>query len=113
VGLPACAVLVANNLRDVDTDRVAGKRTLAVRIGAKTTTRLFVALLVGAFVAVVPIGLANHWAFIALAAAPLAIEPVRRVTTSTEPSALVRALVRTVRLSLALSVLLTIGLIVS
>ncbi len=113
VGLPACAVLVANNLRDVETDREAGKRTLAVRIGAKTTTRLFVALLVGAFVAVVPIGLANHWAFIALAAVPLALEPVRRVLTSTEPPALVRALVRTVRLSVVLSVLLAIGLIVS
>ncbi len=113
VGLPACAVLVANNLRDVETDRAAGKRTLAVRIGAKTTTRLFVVLLVGAFVAVVPIGLANHWAFIALAGVPLAFEPVRRVLTSTESSGLVRALVRTVQLSVVLSVLLAIGLIVS
>ena len=33
VGLPACAVLVVNNLRDIDTDGVAGKRTLAVRMG--------------------------------------------------------------------------------
>ena len=42
VGLPACAVLVANNLRDIETDRVAGKVTLAVRVGATTTARLFV-----------------------------------------------------------------------
>ncbi len=37
VGLPACAVLVVNNLRDIETDRVAGKRTLAVRIGGRRT----------------------------------------------------------------------------
>ena len=50
-GLPACAVLLANNVRDVSTDVVAGKRTLAVRIGEGRARQLFVACLVGAFVA--------------------------------------------------------------
>src|ERR1700704_153977 len=52
VGLLACAVLLANNIRDVDTDRAAGKRTLAVRIGARRARALFVGCVAGAFVAV-------------------------------------------------------------
>ena len=39
VGLPACGILLANNVRDVDTDRVAGKRTLAVRLGRRARSR--------------------------------------------------------------------------
>lgn len=48
VGLLATAILVVNNLRDVDTDAAAGKRTLAVRIGAKGARRLFAVLVLGA-----------------------------------------------------------------
>jgi 1,4-dihydroxy-2-naphthoate octaprenyltransferase len=48
VGLLATALLVVNNLRDVDTDAAAGKRTLAVRLGAQRTRRLFTALVLGA-----------------------------------------------------------------
>ena len=44
VGLPACAILLANNVRDVDTDRVTGKRTLAVRVGAARARALYVAV---------------------------------------------------------------------
>jgi 1,4-dihydroxy-2-naphthoate octaprenyltransferase len=52
VGALACAILVANNLRDIPTDVVAGKRTLAVVLGDRGTRRLFVALVVVATVAV-------------------------------------------------------------
>ena len=56
VGLPACGILLANNVRDVETDIVAGKRTLAVRIGAPRARLLYVGCLVGALVAVVGCG---------------------------------------------------------
>src|SRR5207248_11604760 len=54
VGLLAAAILVVNNVRDIDTDRRAGKRTLAVRLGRDRARRLYVACLVVAF-AVVPV----------------------------------------------------------
>jgi len=110
VGLPACAVLLANNVRDIETDRVAGKRTLAVRIGAAPTRRLFVMCLVGAFLAVLPITIDYPLALLAWLALPLAIGPARLVLTHDDPPSLVRALVGTVRLTLVLAALLTLGL---
>jgi 1,4-dihydroxy-2-naphthoate octaprenyltransferase len=110
VGLPACAVLLANNVRDIDTDRIAGKRTLAVRFGGVWSRRLFVACLVGAFLAVVPIGIEHPLAFLAWLALPLALRPARLVLTRHDPPSLVRALVDTVRLTLVLAALVTVGL---
>jgi 1,4-dihydroxy-2-naphthoate octaprenyltransferase len=48
-GLLACAVLLANNLRDIDQDRLAGKRTLTVRIGKRATQVVFTVFVLGAF----------------------------------------------------------------
>jgi 1,4-dihydroxy-2-naphthoate octaprenyltransferase len=113
VGLPACAVLLANNIRDIDTDRAAGKRTLAVRLGPAPTRRLFVACLVAAFVALAPIAIEHPSALLALGALPLAVGPVRLVLTRDDPPSLVRALVGTVRLTLAVGALLTVGLAIA
>src|SRR5207253_11007140 len=55
VGLLACAILLANNVRDVPTDTAAGKRTLAVRVGAESARALFVACYVGSFASVLVI----------------------------------------------------------
>ncbi|GGL63890.1 1,4-dihydroxy-2-naphthoate octaprenyltransferase [Microlunatus endophyticus] len=67
VGLLAVAVLVVNNLRDIPGDRVAGKRTLATRIGAPATRVLFTGLAVGAAVAyVITAAVAGWWALLAL-----------------------------------------------
>jgi 1,4-dihydroxy-2-naphthoate octaprenyltransferase len=55
-GALACAILVANNLRDLDTDRLADKRTLAVRLGDRRTRWFYVALLVAAYLVIVAIG---------------------------------------------------------
>src|SRR3954463_14349080 len=78
-GLLAVAILVVNNLRDVPTDAVAGKRTLAVRIGEARTRDLFIALIgVGLLLAVVGVPLAAHsaWPVLVALALPLAREPV-------------------------------------
>ncbi len=111
VGLLACAILLANNIRDVDTDRAAGKRTLPVRIGARAARGLFAGCIAGAFVAVAAVGVLYPPAFIGLAAIPLAVRPVRLVATRRDPPSLVAALVGTARLELVVSVLLTIGLV--
>ena len=112
-GLPACAVLLANNVRDVATDVVAGKRTLAVRIGESRARRLFVACLIGAFVVVVPIAVVHPLAWIAFLAIPLAVAPSRSMLTRTDAPGLIAALVGTVRLELALGLLLSIALFAS
>lgn len=110
VGLPACAVLLVNNIRDIPGDTVAGKRTLAVRIGATAARRLFVALLVGAALAILPIAIATPPAALAFGAVPLFVRPARTVLTADAPPALVRALVTTVRATVILAGLLTVGL---
>jgi 1,4-dihydroxy-2-naphthoate polyprenyltransferase len=110
VGLPACAILLVNNVRDVQTDVVAGKRTLAVRMGAPRARVLFVCCLAGALLAVVACGVLHPWALIALAATPLALGPARIVLVKVDPPSLVGALVRTVRFQLVLALLLAVGL---
>jgi 1,4-dihydroxy-2-naphthoate polyprenyltransferase len=110
VGLPACGILLANNVRDVDTDRVTGKRTIAVRIGASRARGLYAACISGAIVAVVACGAFVPTALIAILALPLSVAPVRAMLTRRDPPGLIAALVGTVRFQLALSALLAIGL---
>jgi 1,4-dihydroxy-2-naphthoate octaprenyltransferase len=109
-GLPACAILLTNNLRDIDSDRVAGKRTLAVRFGAHRARRLYSMCLFGAFVAVGALGAMHSGAFLAVFAGVFVIGPLRLVRSRTDAHSLVRALVLTARLQLALAALLAIGL---
>jgi 1,4-dihydroxy-2-naphthoate octaprenyltransferase len=110
VGLPACGILLANNVRDVDTDRAAGKRTLAVRMGARRARALYVACIAGALVAVAVCAVIEPTALIGLAAAPWAAMPVRLVRSRSDPPALVRALLATARFQLLLGALLAVGL---
>ena len=111
VGLLACAILLANNIRDIDGDRATGKRTLAVRTGAPVARALFAGCIAAAFLAVVAVGVLAPPALIGLAAVPLAVVPVRLVVTHTDPPSLVAALVGTARLQLVVAVLLTLGLV--
>ncbi|MGZ4445545.1 MAG: 1,4-dihydroxy-2-naphthoate polyprenyltransferase [Nocardioides sp.] len=61
IGAQACAILVANNLRDIPTDTLAGKRTLAVRLGDARTRALYVVLVGAAAVAVVAVAVTTTW----------------------------------------------------
>src|SRR5215471_16224254 len=93
-GLLACAILALNNLRDIDTDAEAGKRTLAVRIGRRATCALIGAFLTGALlvpVVVVALRWAPAWALLPLLTAPAAFVIVQ-ATASREAPLLVRAL---------------------
>jgi len=110
VGLLACAILLVNNLRDVDSDRDVGKRTLAVRVGKARTRTLYRASLVLSLLTVLVLAVGAPGALLALAAAPLAVPPLRIVATKTDPPSLVQALIATARLQLVLSVLLAVGL---
>jgi 1,4-dihydroxy-2-naphthoate octaprenyltransferase len=110
VGLGAVAILLANNVRDVDGDRAAGKRTLAVRLGRARARDLYVAVVAGIFVAAALLGLARPAALLSLAALPLAIRPVRLVRGRTDGPGLVAALAGTARLHLVAGLLLAAGL---
>jgi 1,4-dihydroxy-2-naphthoate octaprenyltransferase len=115
-GLLAVAILVVNNLRDVPTDAVAGKRTLAVRIGEARTRALFVSLIaVGLLLAVVGVPVAAHsgWPVLVALALPLAREPVTTVRNGEVGRALIPALGGTGRLELAVAVLLAAGLLLA
>lgn len=113
VGLLACAILLANNIRDVPTDRETGKRTLAVRIGADRAARLYAACVAGSYLAIVAIGVSVPWALLGLVTAPLAVRPVRVVWTRRDPPSLVAALVATSRLEILTALALATGLVVS
>lgn len=118
MGLLAVAILVANNLRDIPTDRAAGKRTLAVRLGDRRTRRLYRALVVAAFAVValgVVVGLVDDsagmpaWTLLAFAAVVAAAGPVRAVG-SAEGRHLIPVLVATGALQATFGGLLALGL---
>jgi 1,4-dihydroxy-2-naphthoate octaprenyltransferase len=117
VGALVTAILVVNNLRDIDSDRRAGKRTLAVSIGRRATGAEYVALIVVAYA--VPLflvlgGTAAPVALLPLASLPLAIGLLREVARSDDPGRDPRrlnpVLKGTARLSLVFSGLLAVGL---
>ena len=114
VGLLAAAILAVNNVRDIDTDRRADKRTLAVKLGRGRARRMFVAMLVVAFL--VPVALVptlSAWLLLPLAALPLAPPLVRTVTTRADGPALNAALASTGRLLAVFSLLLAAGVLLS
>lgn len=110
VGLLACAILLTNNIRDVEGDASVGKRTLAVRLGAPRARQLYVGCVVVALLAVAPIAADRPEALVAYAALPLAVTPIRLVLRAVSPRELVMALVGTARLQLVTALLLGLGL---
>lgn len=79
VGSLSSAVLVANNLRDIPTDQVSGKITLAVRLGDARTRQLFQVLTLLPFVLTAVLTLATPWCLVGFAAAPLAVRAAKPV----------------------------------
>jgi 1,4-dihydroxy-2-naphthoate polyprenyltransferase len=116
IGMLAAAILVVNNVRDIETDRRAAKRTLAVRLGRERTRTLYVTLVGGAY-PVLAVGLVTTdgpaAALLALLSAPLAIAPARAVLETTDGPSLNRALAQTGALLAAFSLLLAAGLLLA
>jgi len=113
MGCLACAILVLNNLRDIQTDREAGKLTLAVRLGRAGTRGLLLGLLAAAFMpplAVVAVGEARWPVLLPLVAGALAV-PIYRMSASSEARTLVSALKRCAELEVWFALLWTVGVL--
>ncbi|HEX4672433.1 MAG TPA: 1,4-dihydroxy-2-naphthoate polyprenyltransferase [Solirubrobacteraceae bacterium] len=116
VGLLASAILVVNNFRDIDSDRRAGKRTLAVRLGRTRTRGMFAVIVYLAFV-LAPVtwvfGPMKPWVLLPWLTLPLAAQIVREVRNRTDGPSLNQALAHTGMLQLAFCTLLSAGLLLS
>ena len=108
IGALACAILVMNNLRDLPLDKLANKRTMAVRIGDKKTRYFYVGLLITAQIICVYAYTFNSFSLLTLIWLPLTISNIRRVLQGLTGLDLIPMLVRTARLQLLLS--FTLGL---
>ena len=116
VGLLASAILVVNNVRDLETDRRAGKRTLAVRLGRERTRTLYTAMLARRLPvrpAAVAARLDDAWLLLRWAAIPLAVGARRVVRTRIDGPSLNGALAQTGALQLVFCLLFAAGILAS
>jgi 1,4-dihydroxy-2-naphthoate octaprenyltransferase len=115
MGLLASAILVANNVRDIDTDRESDKRTLAVIMGRKAAVTLYAFCIVGALL-IPTFGAVVDWlpagALLILAALPLGLPMIRMLHHERSGPALVGVLKGTARLQIIAAVLLSFGILI-
>ena len=114
IGALACAILVANNLRDLDGDRAAGKRTLATRLGDAGTRRFFLGLLGVAAVGVFGVAATSSWwALLGWFMVVALIGPIREVVRGVSGRALIPVLKHTGLAELACATGLFVGLLIA
>jgi len=114
VGLLATAVLIANNIRDIDTDCKAGKLTLAVRMGRERTRVYYACTLALAWLCL-PLywltNLTNAWILLPWLSVPKGLALVRVVNSKDDGLSLIQALVGTARLGVLFGGLMTLGIL--
>ncbi len=108
----AAAVLMVNNIRDIETDRISSKKTLAVRMGAKWAKRLYIFMIWFPFVILFYFTLLYPASFLAYAAIFLVAPATLIVLTAKTAKELILVLKLTSFASLAYALLLTLGLVV-
>jgi 1,4-dihydroxy-2-naphthoate octaprenyltransferase len=116
IGLLAAAILVANNVRDSDTDRFAGKRTLAVILGRNPARWLYALMVLGSFAVVavaVSLDVLPSWSLLTLLALPLTASPIMTIFTETAGPPLIGVLKSTARLQLVFAGLLAVGVLIA
>jgi 1,4-dihydroxy-2-naphthoate octaprenyltransferase len=116
VGLLASAILVVNNVRDMDTDKRAGKRTLAVRLGRERSRLLYAVMVFGSYlVAPLPwlLGPLSPWLLLSWVTLPLALKLVRTVREHADGPTLNEVLAQTGLLQLTFCLLLSAGILAS
>jgi len=109
-GLLACALLIVNNLRDIQGDTLAGKRTLEVRLGDARSRTAYLLTVLLPFCCGALIGIYRPFTLLVLVTVPLAVIPLRAVRSGASGPALIRTLGQTGRLQLAFGVAFAVGL---
>lgn len=112
-GCLAVALLVVNNLRDIPGDTLAGKQTLAVRLGDRSTRFFYLLLFVVVAAVIVGLSIDRPTVLIGLAGLALAIRPTRTVMGGARAEALIPVLGETGRVQLVCGLLVAVGLVVS
>ena len=115
MGLLAAAILVANNVRDIETDRIAAKQTLAVILGRPFARWLYAGIVFAAYAMIaiaVATGIVPWWAMLTFVSIPFAIRPVRTIFTQTDGPPLIGVLKATARLQLVFAALLAVGVLI-
>ena len=116
IGLLASAILVVNNVRDMDSDKRAGKRTLAVRLGRERGRLIYALMVYGAYL-VAPVvwfaGALSPWLLAPWLTLPLAVRLVRTVRRHADGPTLNAALAQTGMLQLVFGLLLSAGILAS
>jgi 1,4-dihydroxy-2-naphthoate octaprenyltransferase len=114
VGLMATAILIVNNVRDMDTDRRAGKRTLAVRMGRERTRAFYVVTVALAYVVAIVMAIVwSPWVLLPLLSIPLAVKVIELVREHVDGPTLNEALGRTGQVQLVFCVLLSAGILLA
>jgi 1,4-dihydroxy-2-naphthoate polyprenyltransferase len=109
-GLLSCALLMINNLRDINSDASSGKRTLAVRLGDPRARATYLLFLLLPFALAAALAGWRPFALLVLLAVPLCVAPVRAVRGGVSGPGLIATLGQTGRLQLAFGIAFTIGL---
>jgi 1,4-dihydroxy-2-naphthoate octaprenyltransferase len=115
MGFFAAAILVANNVRDIDTDRIAGKRTLAVILGRPLARWMYAGMVFASYLVIafaVVAGIMPSWALLTFISIPIAIRPMRTIFATTEGPPLIGVLKTTARLQLVFAALLAVGVLI-
>ena len=112
-GLIACALLMANNVRDIPTDRVAGKKTLAVRLGDKHARESYVLMLAVAILLVIVLAPRQPWMLIVLLLIPAILMPSWLMIAGRRRKSLIPVLKQTGLINLGYAVLFSLGLVLS
>jgi 1,4-dihydroxy-2-naphthoate octaprenyltransferase len=114
IGAFACAILVANNLRDIDGDRVVGKRTLATRLGYRSTRAFYVALVsLGAIMINAVAALTSAWALLGLLGPIMIVPAARTVLSGARGRDLIGVLKATGLAELVAAIGLAVGLVIA
>jgi 1,4-dihydroxy-2-naphthoate octaprenyltransferase len=114
MGLLATAILLANNVRDIETDAAAGKETLVVKVGRSGGVAIYGATVAGAYAMIVLATLSGWlplWALISLLTIPLAVPLVRTIRTETAGPPLIGVLKGTARLQLLVALALSAAIL--
>lgn len=112
-GMFSVAILLANNIRDIETDRESNKKTLPARVGKNAATAMFNFCILFIFIAILLIGLKYHWALLALLVSPFIGNLNRKINAAQTPKDYIDVLIATSKLNLISGALVAVTLVIS